>query len=65
MPGAEAEADTGTPSAEDETPSTEAPSAKPPKASDRDLRRRLDSVIKRQRELLKETEELREALGRR
>ena len=49
---------------EEETPSAETPSAKTPKASDRDVRRRLDSVIKRQRELLKETEELREALGR-
>ena len=36
-----------------------------PKGSDADLQRRLDAVIRRQRELLKETEDLREAVGAR
>jgi hypothetical protein len=63
VPGAEAEAET--PAASEETTGATTPAAKAPKGSDRDLRRRLDSVIKRQRELLKETEELREAVGRR
>jgi hypothetical protein len=57
VPGAEA----ATPAAPEETTGATTPSA--PKGSDRDLQRRLDDVIRRQRELLKETEDLREALG--
>jgi hypothetical protein len=58
VPGADAAA--GTP--EDTTGAT-TPSTATPKGSDRDLQRRLDDVIRRQRELLKETQDLREALG--
>nr|MDP9327266.1 hypothetical protein [Actinomycetota bacterium] len=39
------------------------PSAAAPKGSNRELRRRLDNVIRRQRELLKETQDIRKALG--
>ncbi|MEP6953045.1 MAG: hypothetical protein ABI950_03155 [Solirubrobacteraceae bacterium] len=61
VPGTEAAADTQAPpenSAGATTPATPLP-----KGSARDLQRRLDSVIKRQRELLKETQDLRKALG--
>lgn len=39
------------------------PSTAPPKGSSRDLQRRLDDVIRRQQELLKQTQDLRRALG--
>jgi hypothetical protein len=57
VPGADAAA--GTPAAPEDT--TGATTSR--KGSDRDLQRRLEDVIRRQRELLKETEDLREALG--
>jgi hypothetical protein len=43
---------------------TPAPSTPAPSGSAGDVQRRLDDVIRRQRELLQEVEELREALGR-
>jgi hypothetical protein len=46
------------------TTSTPAPTAPAPTGSARDVQRRLDDVIRRQRELLQEVEALREALGR-
>ncbi len=49
--------------AEEEPATTKSPSTETPNASDSDLRRRLDDVIRRQRELLKETEDLRDAVG--
>lgn len=61
VPGADDAA--GTPAAPEDTTGATTPSTATPKGSDRDLQRRLDDVIRRQRELLKETEDLREALG--
>jgi hypothetical protein len=61
VPGAGAAA--GTPAAPQDTTGATTPSTAPPKGSDRDLQRRLDDVIRRQRELLKDTEDLRKALG--
>jgi hypothetical protein len=61
VPGADAAA--GTPTAPQDTTGATTPSTAPPKGSDRDLQRRLDDVIRRQRELLKDTEDLRKALG--
>jgi len=46
------------------TTSTPAPTPAPAGNSARDVQRRLDDVIRRQRELLRDVEELREALGR-
>ncbi len=51
------------PGAEGTGPAGAAPAPSAPKGSDADLKRRLDDVISRQRELLKETEELRDAVG--
>ena len=62
VPGADTADDT--PAAPEDTPEDTPSTTTPPgKLSDRELQRRLDAVIKRQQELLKETQELRESLG--
>jgi hypothetical protein len=59
-PGATQDPDPNTPA----TPGTTTPNATPAPSGDaRDVRRRLDDVIRRQRELLREVEALRKALG--
>lgn len=59
VPGAAAGDDAAVP----QDPGAPRTPATTPKGSDRDLQRRLDDVIRRQRELLRETEDLRDAVG--